>query len=132
MADLMTITDAAELLGVDPKTVRRWTEEGLLKQRRLFDWSPPSYDRKEVGRLAGKIGISLNRNPNLPAHYTPPSLAEAIGNGMTAGRIRTLIAKGEITPLRWPENQRRQSLMVDQTEGQRVIRMLTKHAAKAG
>jgi DNA-binding transcriptional MerR regulator len=132
MTEQMTIAAASELLGVDPKTLRRWTGEGLIQEQRQFHWSRPSYERKHVERLAHRFGISLDRNRNLPAHYTPPSLAAAIGHGMTATRIRTMIVKGEIRLLTLPENPHRQSLQIDQAEGLRVIRLLTKHAAKAG
>ncbi|BBY82010.1 helix-turn-helix domain-containing protein [Mycolicibacterium pulveris] len=34
-ARLITITQAAEMLAVDPRTIRRWIAQGRLKARRI-------------------------------------------------------------------------------------------------
>ncbi len=121
----LTIAAASDLLGIDPKTLSRWTKAGVIHQFRPFEWSKPSYERKVVEQLAKSLGITLDRNPHYPAHYTPPTLAEAVGHGMTATRIRSMIQRGEIKTIRLPKNKHRQSMLIDQAEGLRAIRRLT-------
>jgi len=117
----LNLAQAADLLGVDPKTLRGWTSQGLIRVHYPHAWSRPWYERKVVEKLAAIFGITLKRSPHHPAHYTPPSLAKAIGNGMTATIIRRMIGECEIRILSLPETAKRQSRMIDQAEGLRVI-----------
>lgn len=51
LADLLTIAQAARLLGVSPQTLRRWDESGKFPARRHPMNSYRIYARDEVLRL---------------------------------------------------------------------------------
>lgn len=56
MSNLLTVKEAAELLGVTTKTIRRWEQEGKIRSTR----TPGGHRRFEVGGLLGnKTDASL-------------------------------------------------------------------------
>lgn len=50
-AKLITIREAAELLGVHPETLRRWDNEGKLKAVRFGEFGHRKYNREEIEKL---------------------------------------------------------------------------------
>ncbi|TAL50094.1 MerR family transcriptional regulator [Patescibacteria group bacterium] len=50
-AKLITIREAAELLGVHPETLRRWDNEGKLKAVRVGERGHRRYNTSDVNRL---------------------------------------------------------------------------------
>lgn len=122
-SSVLTITDAARLLGVDPGTVRTWTERKLLPVVCTNLRSGSRIARQDAVAFAKRVGIDLDRDPSHPSHFTPPLLAEAIGGGMTAARIRAMIEASEIAVADLPPAGRRRTLLISQREGLRVITM---------
>lgn len=50
-AKLITIREAAELLGVHPETLRRWDNEGKLRAVRIGEFGHRKYNKEEIEKL---------------------------------------------------------------------------------
>lgn len=48
---LITIREAAEVLGVHPETLRRWDNEGKLKAVRIGELGHRKYNKEEIEKL---------------------------------------------------------------------------------
>ena len=54
-AEYITVSEAGEILGVSPATVRLWTEKGVLKTKRHPVNRYRLYKKEEVTKLLRKI-----------------------------------------------------------------------------
>ena len=50
---LLKIRQAAEMLGVNPETLRRWDRDGTFKAIRIGKRGHRMYDRDEIAKLTG-------------------------------------------------------------------------------
>ena len=64
----VTRAEAAELVGVHPRTISRWSAEGLITPIRGGWRDPVRFDREEVLRAAGR-----NRDLSRLADYPGPT-----------------------------------------------------------
>ena len=135
----LNISEAAQLLGVDPGTLKRWVEREALEPATNSNYGPMRFKRNDIEAFARKSGISLERDRHHPDHFTPPTLAAAINAGedaststVTATTIRQMIASKKIKTLKVPCSSNRVTLMIDQAEGLRVIELFTRARPKAG
>jgi excisionase family DNA binding protein len=55
MNDLITVKEAAKILGVHPITIRRWDKNGKLKAARHRFNNYRLYKRSEVEKLAARL-----------------------------------------------------------------------------
>ena len=54
---ILTVTGAAQLLGVHPNTVRRWSEKGILKSYRIGSRRDRRFRREDVDDVLGEPEI---------------------------------------------------------------------------
>jgi len=54
---LLTVTEAAEMLGVNPETLRRWDRSGRLVAIKMGERGDRRYDVKEIEKLVRKKQI---------------------------------------------------------------------------
>lgn len=58
--DLLTVSEVAQILGVDPQTVRRWGDDGDLSMTRLPGGSKARrFLRSEVEEMATRMRTEL-------------------------------------------------------------------------
>jgi diguanylate cyclase (GGDEF)-like protein len=72
---LLSVSDAARLLGVHANTVRTWTDRGVLACRRINERGDRRYSRREIERF-------LSRNEQARRHN-----GHAVGGGSTIGLL---------------------------------------------
>lgn len=51
---LLKIREAAELIGVNPETMRRWDRDGTFKAIRIGKFGHRMYDKAEIANLIEK------------------------------------------------------------------------------
>jgi len=51
---MLKIREAAELLGVNPETMRRWDRDGTFKAIRIGKFGHRMYDKAEIEKLIEK------------------------------------------------------------------------------
>lgn len=51
---MLKIREAAELLGVNPETMRRWDRDGTFKAIRIGKFGHRMYDKAEIDKLIEK------------------------------------------------------------------------------
>lgn len=76
MDDLIDITKASELLGVNPKTLRRWDNEGKLKAYRTIG-GHRRYKVKDIENLIGEINQNTQRNVFIYARVSTKKQADS-------------------------------------------------------
>ena len=57
---LLTTGEAAELLHVHPNTLRKWSDNGLLKAYRLGDRRDRRFDLEEITRFLSENGQAVD------------------------------------------------------------------------
>jgi excisionase family DNA binding protein len=77
---LLSVAQAAALLGVHPNTIRAWTDAGRLAAYRINSRGDRRYRRRDVERLLVEDGA--------PSSTVPGSAARAIGAGLVVKMAR--------------------------------------------
>lgn len=63
---LLDIHQAAEILGLNPETLRRWDRSGILKAVRLGNRGDRRYKREDIDRILTERGTK-NADPQNPS-----------------------------------------------------------------
>lgn len=73
MGGMLTVKEAAQLLYVHENTVRRWTEQGILKTYRIGPRGDRRFRAEDITRLLRKdnkgIRFDLLKGNGLPKHF---------------------------------------------------------------
>ena len=101
---LFTINEAAKLLGVSIKTLRRWDQKGLLAAQRTIG-NQRRYDIEELEKLKGKKIKSVIRKQSAVASQLTINEA-ALFLGISVKTLRRWETKGLITALATPTGKR--------------------------
>lgn len=73
MGGMLTVKEAAQLLYVHENTVRRWTEQGILKSYRIGPRGDRRFRAEDINRLLRKdnkgIRFDLLKGNGLPGNF---------------------------------------------------------------
>ena len=62
---MLTITEVAQLLNVHPNTLRRWSDNGIIKAFRIGIRGDRRFRRKDINRLLADAGYPEGFKTNL-------------------------------------------------------------------
>ena len=65
---LMTVGHVSRVLHVHTNTVRRWSDQGILKSYRIGSRGDRRFDRREIGQFRVELELS-NGNAKKAAHF---------------------------------------------------------------
>ncbi len=105
----MTIVEAAERLGVSPRTIRRWIHAGRLKSRMVPGPYGVQHDLSEeaIGQMQTALAV-VTRSESVDVHTLASAIVEALAtrDQETAAAIERLAS--EVSQLREAIEQRDQ------------------------